>query len=77
MADVVRKLCDLCHTENDVAEIMVAPRFEKSKPWGIDLCAGCYQNRFGDLFRASHPVKRSNLKPQLRLRETVIGPENL
>lgn len=77
MADVMRKLCDLCHTEKDVAEVMVAPRFEKSRPWGIDLCPDCYQQRLGDLFLASHPVKRSNLRPQVKIVETPITEENL
>lgn len=77
MADVVRKICDLCRTEGGVSEILIAPRLESSRPWGVDLCPRCYEDRFGDLYRVSHPVKRSNLRPQLRLSETKIGPENL
>lgn len=75
MATVPRKVCDLCRTDQDVDECMIVYQYQKSRPWAVDLCQRCYEQRFGDLLKKAHPVHRSNIKPQYRIEETTFPNE--
>jgi hypothetical protein len=77
MATVARKVCDMCLSEKDVEELVISYKFEAGKPWAVDLCGRCYEARFSDLVHKSRPVKRANLRPQYRIKETVLRPEQL
>lgn len=75
MATVPKKVCDLCRTDNDVDECVVVYRYERGKPWGVDLCRSCFHQRFGDLQKKSHPVRRANIRPQYRVIRTDFPDE--
>lgn len=77
MAIVSKRACDLCKSEDDVNEMIVSFRFQQGRPWAVDLCASCYRARFDDLFAVSHSVKRSNLRPQYRVKETEVTAAQL
>jgi hypothetical protein len=77
VATVSRKVCDTCGSEKDVEELVISYKFEAGKPWSVDLCGRCYTTRFSDLMDKSRPVKRANLRPQYRIKETVLRPEQL
>lgn len=77
MATVAKKVCDLCGSDDNVDELFAAYRFEESMPWGLDLCEPCYHEKFGAFVAKSHPVKRTTIRPQIRVVETVLEPEQL
>ncbi len=77
MATVPKKVCDLCRSDRDIEECVVVYRYGKSRPWGVDLCQACYDQRMGDLIKLSHTVKRANIRPQYKMVESVLTPEQL
>lgn len=77
MATVARRVCDLCGNEDGVEELIVSYRFQEGKPWGLDLCPECYELRFGGLVDLSHPIRRTQIRPQYRVRETFVTEAQL
>lgn len=77
MATVAKKICDLCRSDQDVDECIIVYRFELGRPWAIDLCGKCYGKKFGDLEAKAHPVKRGNIRPQHRMKETFVTAAQL
>lgn len=74
---MAKLVCDTCSSTSDVEECMVSYRFGTAAPWAVDLCDDCYRKHFGALFKRSHPVRRTLLKPQIRVKRTEVTPEQL
>lgn len=77
MATVARKVCDRCRNASSVDVMMVVYKYQDSSPWEVDLCADCYEDLLGPLRKVSRPAKRANVKPQYRMTETILTPEQL
>lgn len=65
MAQVLRALCDICGTDEDVETITVV--YGGQAPWEADVCASHYQERFADLAKKGRRATRSNVRPQHRM----------
>mgnify|MGYP000143166545 FL=1 len=52
-------------------------KYAQGKPWEIDLCERCYKNRMRDMADLGRRAKINNVRPQTRIKKTIIGPENL
>lgn len=77
MGTMSRRFCDICHTDQDVDECTIVYSYGRRRPWAVDLCPACYEAKMGDLIKKSHPVKRSNVRPQGTIEETILRPEQL
>lgn len=77
VATVAKRVCDLCRTDENVDEVVVVRKWRKSTPYGVDLCASCYTTTLGMLEKKGHPVKQSNVRPPVRMKETILTPAQL
>lgn len=77
MAEVTSRVCDSCGKGKDVDTLTIVYRFGEQPPWDVDLCQRCYEHRFKDLLPKARKTKRHTTRPQYRLVQTPIGPENL
>lgn len=77
MATVAKKICDKCRSDQDVTEVVIIKSWRKSTPYGVDLCGACYREIFTGLEKKSHPVKHSNVRPPVRMKETILTPAQL
>lgn len=69
--------CDSCGGEDDLHTLLVSYRVEGAQGWQVDLCPSCYQGMFGALMKKSVPARKTTLKPQRRMTETIITEKNL
>ncbi len=77
MATEQRMICDLCRSPDDVHTMTVVWRYGQARPWELDLCDRCYGNRMKDMADLGRRAKINNVRPQTRIKKTIIGPENL
>lgn len=77
MATVAKKICDRCNSDEQVGEVVVVREYGTTLPYGIDLCGGCYDAVFAGVEAKGHKVKRANIRPQSRMTETTLTPEQL
>lgn len=72
-----RMICDLCRSPEKVSTMTVVWKYGQGKPWELDLCERCYGSRMQDMADLGRRAKINNVRPQARIKKTIIGPENL
>ena len=66
-------VCDLCGSDQDTATMMVTREYGNAQPFELDLCDRCWNNRMADLAEKGRKTKRSNVRPQRRVRKVPPG----
>jgi ribosomal protein L40E len=77
LATEQRVICDLCRSDENVSTMTVVWKYAQGRPWEIDLCERCYGNRMGDMADLGRRARINNVRPQARIKKTIIGPDNL
>ena len=77
MAVRQQRICDLCGSDEGTDTLTVVWHYYEGNPWEIDLCERCYQNRIADLAPKGRKATINNIRPQHRMRKTVISKDAL
>lgn len=77
MATVQVTRCDVCGSDKQVDKLVVVYHYRKGRPWEVDICASCYEDRFGDVIKKGRRPEINNVRPQHKFKKIAITEDNL